>query len=222
MKAEEVFLLEGSCSSLYTHTPSCWCDSFVSSKIFSRLLLFFPSLFLTVPFLVIYTKSWIVDLYSAGLQARLITPRAFINSAQCPCPAVSHILLLFPYPKVVCLNDRRNGMSPTAVEWTGLNWWELHSWYNWSNGSKRLVIRTAVCKVWVLCFHRNKALPQTQTQAPERVLFCGLFMISLYDHVRPVVFSWLQSATLQLDATYCYSLVHFCSKMSKMNKTFVL
>lgn len=89
-----------------------------------------------------------------------------------PCPALPcsepHPFSLSLPQRHACLNDRR---SPTAIEWTGLNWWELHSWYNWSNGSKRLFIRTAVCKAWVLCFHRNKALLQTSD--------CGLFMISL-------------------------------------------
>lgn len=61
-----------------------------SLRISQRSILIFSFCFLLLsgPFLVIYTMSWIVDLYSAGLQARLITPWSLINSVQCPCPAL--------------------------------------------------------------------------------------------------------------------------------------
>lgn len=54
------------------------------SKIFFHLL--FLLRLLCDPFLVIYTKSWKVDLYFAGLMARLIIPRSLINSVPCTCP----------------------------------------------------------------------------------------------------------------------------------------
>lgn len=54
------------------------------------------------PFLMIYTESWMVDLYSAGLRARLITPRSPINFVQrshCVCPQPPNFCLFKPNPK---------------------------------------------------------------------------------------------------------------------------
>lgn len=69
----------------HTLITSLWYSTFIPSVYLKDLFPsppFAPSPSPLCPFLMIYTESWIVDLYSVGLQARLITPRPLINSVQ--------------------------------------------------------------------------------------------------------------------------------------------
>lgn len=98
LKAEGMdFLLRGMGS--HSFASSLLHMFWLVAKFEGIFSLFCFCLLLTLRLRVIYTKSWKDDLYSEGLQARLITPRSFINSVQraCPCPQPPPYFLLQKY-----------------------------------------------------------------------------------------------------------------------------